>query len=236
MNDTRCRLRVRYAREGRLAYLGQLELIRSVERCVRRSGLPYSVSRGFSPHMRIAYSSALPVGTSSAAEYFDLILERPVGPNDALRALAGAMPVDIAPDASGLVALSEPSLASWINRASWTVDVEGTSDATSLSDAIARLAGVGSLTYERAGKPRTVDLGLTLSSWEATSRPGGSTRIGLVTKSGDYAGLRPQILVDAAARLMGIEVCQRTRRCGQWHDRGGIPVDPMAACMDPASS
>ena len=66
------RLRVRYRKTGRLAYLGHLEVIHTIERIVRRAGLPYAVTQGFSPHMRVGFSSALPVGTSSTCEWYDL--------------------------------------------------------------------------------------------------------------------------------------------------------------------
>ena len=55
------RLRVAYVKDRRLAYLGHLDLISTVERCVRRSGLPFSIGNGFARRMRIQFSSALPV-------------------------------------------------------------------------------------------------------------------------------------------------------------------------------
>ena len=41
---------------------------------MRRAGLPYAVTQGFSPHMRVGFSSALPVGTSSTCEWYDLFM------------------------------------------------------------------------------------------------------------------------------------------------------------------
>ncbi|WP_417304102.1 DUF2344 domain-containing protein, partial [Ellagibacter isourolithinifaciens] len=44
------RLRLTFAKQGRLAMLSHLEVARALERTVRRAGLPYAVSQGFSPH------------------------------------------------------------------------------------------------------------------------------------------------------------------------------------------
>lgn len=52
-NPTLFRLRVRYGKRDRLKYLGHLEVIHTIERIVRRAGLPYAVTQGFSPHMRV---------------------------------------------------------------------------------------------------------------------------------------------------------------------------------------
>ena len=73
-NSTLFRLRVRYGKRDRLKYLGHLEVIHTIERIVRRAGLPYAVTQGFSPHMRVGFSSALPVGTSSTCEWYDLFM------------------------------------------------------------------------------------------------------------------------------------------------------------------
>ena len=66
------RLRVRYAKSGRLALLSHLEVVRALERAVRRARLPFAVTNGFSPHMRIAFGAALPVGVGGSDEFFDL--------------------------------------------------------------------------------------------------------------------------------------------------------------------
>ena len=60
-------LRVRYGKTGRLRFLSHLEVMRACERSVRRAGLPYSVTQGFSPKMKVAFGPALPVGTAGRA-------------------------------------------------------------------------------------------------------------------------------------------------------------------------
>ncbi|MCI2156332.1 MAG: TIGR03936 family radical SAM-associated protein, partial [Olsenella sp.] len=78
------RLRVRYRKDGRLAYLGHLEVINTINRSVRRSQLPFAVGNGFARRMRLQFSQALPVGAASMGEYFDLFLTQETDPQDAL--------------------------------------------------------------------------------------------------------------------------------------------------------
>ena len=40
-------MRIKYVKSGRLAFLSHLETIRSMERIIRRAGLPYAVTEGF---------------------------------------------------------------------------------------------------------------------------------------------------------------------------------------------
>lgn len=91
------RLRVTFRETGRLALLSHLEVARALERAVRRANLPYAVSQGFSPHMRIAFGAALPVGVGGTAEFFDLLLTDYVAAPKALAALQAASPADLYP-------------------------------------------------------------------------------------------------------------------------------------------
>ena len=59
------RLRVEHIKQDRIAYLGHLEMLATLERCIRRAGLPFAVSNGFAKHMKVQFSQALPVGASS---------------------------------------------------------------------------------------------------------------------------------------------------------------------------
>ena len=81
------RLRFRFRKQGRLAMLSHLEVAHALERAVRRANLPFAVSCGFSPHMRIAFGAALPVGVGGTQEIFDLLLKEYVAPQKALAAL-----------------------------------------------------------------------------------------------------------------------------------------------------
>lgn len=78
------RLRIHFCKQGRLAMLSHLEVAHALERAVRRSGLPFAVSQGFSPHMKLAFGAALPVGVGGVDEIVDLQLTRYVSPTDAL--------------------------------------------------------------------------------------------------------------------------------------------------------
>ncbi len=91
------RLRIKYQITGRLAYLSHLETIRSVERIVRRAQLPFAITEGFNPHMKIAFGPALPVGAGSLGECVDLRMREYVAPERALAALRACAPENLMP-------------------------------------------------------------------------------------------------------------------------------------------
>lgn len=110
MSDPRLfRLRVTFCKTGRLAMLSHLEVAHSLERAVRRAGLPFAVSQGFSPHMKLAFGSALPVGVGGVAEMFDLLLTQYVAPEVALTALQKASVLDLMCTSAAYIEHSAPA-------------------------------------------------------------------------------------------------------------------------------
>jgi len=86
------RLRVRYAKRGRLRFTSHRDFSRAFERAVFRARLPMAYSSGFNPHPRISYAGAAPTGSASEAEYLELALAEEVEPAAVLAALDDALP------------------------------------------------------------------------------------------------------------------------------------------------
>jgi radical SAM-linked protein len=66
------RIRLKFKKEGRLKYIGHLDLLNVFSRALKASKLPVEYSRGFSPHMKITFAAPLPLGVESVSEYVDI--------------------------------------------------------------------------------------------------------------------------------------------------------------------
>ncbi len=86
------RLRIRYAKRGRMRFTSTRDFQRALERAVRRAGLPVAYSAGFHPHPKISYANAAPTGTASEAEYVEVSVTRPVEPAAVAPLLDAALP------------------------------------------------------------------------------------------------------------------------------------------------
>ena len=71
---------VRFTKLDAARYLSHLDLVRLMERAVRRSELPVSFTAGFNPRPRMALIAALPVGVESDDELLTLRLDEPLAP------------------------------------------------------------------------------------------------------------------------------------------------------------
>ncbi len=64
--------------------LSHLEIAGALEKIIRRAHLPFCVTQGFSPHMKISFGSALPVGIGSTCEIFDIFLKEKMSEDEIL--------------------------------------------------------------------------------------------------------------------------------------------------------
>ena len=104
------RLRFRVGRGGRLRFLSHLEMVQAWIRALRRAGAPLAYSQGFHAHPKVTFSTALPVGEASEAEFMDVVLVENRTPSEMLEALKQTLPEDLYAYEVMEVEMSTPSL------------------------------------------------------------------------------------------------------------------------------
>ena len=193
------RLRVRYGKTGRLRWLSHLEVVHALERSVRRAGLSYAVTQGFSPHMKAAFGPALPVGTAGENEYYDVWLTRYTSADELLVGLGDATPADLSPAEAAFVGDARPSLGASLTIAKYRVTVVGKeAGSVPVREALRGLVELGTLHVEHKGKQKVFDLARSLPEETRVSESAGVSEIELTVRIGPEGSLRPEALVKAA--------------------------------------
>lgn len=170
------RLRIRYAKRGRMRFTSTRDFQRALERAVRRAGLPVAFSAGFHPHPKISYANAAPTGTASEAEYVEVSLTRHVEPASVAPLLDQSLPegldvVEVA-DASDLPG----ALADHLQGSVWALRFRGTEQGTALAgmgSAVAALLAAPEVLVTRTMKkgPREIDVRAALLDLTVSERP-----------------------------------------------------------------
>lgn len=86
------RMMVVFEKPYPLRHIGHLDLMRTMQRALRRSGLPVKYSQGFNPHIRLSFASPLSVGIAGEREIMDVPMEHEVGEEAFLAVLERVMP------------------------------------------------------------------------------------------------------------------------------------------------
>ena len=155
------RVRLRYAKRGRLRFSSHRDFQRALERALRRAGVPMAYSAGFNPHPRISYANAAPTGAASEAEYLEIALDRRCDVEQIRAALDHALPPGL--DITEAVEAGPGALADRLQASIWRIelpDVEALDDARGgVRDVVHRFLAAEQVEVQRMTKAglRTFD-------------------------------------------------------------------------------
>lgn len=85
-------LRASFEKSGRAVFISHLDLVRTMQRAVKRSRLPVWYTQGFNPRIYLNFPLALSLGVVGKKEYMDFAVTEEVDPEKAREALDNAMP------------------------------------------------------------------------------------------------------------------------------------------------
>lgn len=232
------RVRLRYAKLGKLRWTSHRDLARVWERTLRRAGVPVAYSVGFSPRPRISFGLALPTGAESRAEYLDLDMEDDDAggpgrePAHLPELLNPHLPDGMAVTGAAAVSPTEASLQHDVVACRWELVVPPPAAGSALTRSVTELLRAESLvvTRQRKGQDVTDDIrpSILAVSIEPAAQGAGPTLVAdLATQP---RGLRPAELLDA----LGIDPAEaRMLRTHQWIERDGARREPLPATDAP---
>lgn len=195
------RLRIRYAKRGRLRFTSHRDFSRAFERAVFRARIPMAYSSGFNPHPRISYAGAAPTGSASEAEYLEIALAAVLDPADVHRTLEEALPDGL--DVLEVVESPGGSLADRLEASHWVIDL--TAPAETVGGAVERFLAAGSVTVERMTKKGLREFDCRAAVVALAAGPGDrGSRLDLVLRHGVPA-VRPDDVLAGLAAVAGLD-------------------------------
>jgi radical SAM-linked protein len=239
-----CKVRLRYAKRGKLRFASHRDIARAFERAVRRAGLPIAYSQGYSPHPKISWVGAAPTGAASEAEYAEIQLVEHIDPQVVRAELDAALPDGLAV-LEGVLA-GPGGLAERIEASAWRIEIRGLGG-EQLRQAAHQLLDAPTLLVERVTKDgrRSLDVRAAIVSLEIETmesddcptalpvldQPSRCGILKVVVRQVSPA-VRPDDVLSALGAVAGLpsSVLVKAIRTaqGRLDDDGGL-VDPLAA-------
>ncbi len=239
---TSTRFRVRFEKGSSMRFLSHLDLMRTWERALRRSGLPLAFTQGHHPHLKMSFGPPLPLGFRSRAEVFDLEFSRPPGVDLAER-LDDVLPDGLRVRDVRPILFKPPSLMSQLEGASYRVrfprpfvEQTGLSPAQLLETLRARtneLLARDSVVVRRVSEDKVREFDarpslaeLLVSDAESPAVLDAHLRFTMraSARPDDVVGL---VFPDLDPRTVDVE------RTEMWVERGNVRLDPMQLLASP---
>lgn len=81
-----------FQKNKEICYTSHLDVQRTLQRAFRRAELPLAYSKGFNPHPKLSFATALATGYTSDGEWFEVELERAIEPEAFIERVNDALP------------------------------------------------------------------------------------------------------------------------------------------------
>ncbi len=198
-------------------FISHLDVMRLLQRAMRRAGLPLKFSQGFNPHPVMAFASALALGYTSDAEWLDVQLESPVAPEEFVSRMNAALPEGLRILRALEIEEKLPTLTALLQRAEYevTLFLQAPEDREKLANGIeAFLAGPIVVTKRTKSGMKQVDIRpqlilLTLTGPGTEAERAALSVAGILNADG---GLQMELLLQALMKACGAQAHWRVHR------------------------
>jgi len=119
------RMLLQFQKGDIVRHLGLLDLQRTMQRALRRSGLPVAYSKGFNPHIVMSFASALSSGIPGDAELLDVSLCGDTTEEECLTAMNRVLPPSLACSRVRLVDDRFPKASASLRTAQYRISLRG---------------------------------------------------------------------------------------------------------------
>ena len=208
-------------------HLGLLDLQRTMQRALRRSGLPLKYSSGFNPHIVMSFASALSSGIPGDAELLDVSLSGNTTQEACLAAMQRVLPPSLPVTRVRLVPDGFPKVGAALRQAEYLMTLRG-GEAQRLAQAVEGFLAREEIMALRKSKRGEAMVNIRPMLHELTVLPAERedevrlrTRVSFV----EQATLKPELLLSSLAEFAGAALpphdIRRTQLLGE---RDGVPT------------
>jgi len=196
------KIRFEFQKVGELRYLSHLELMRALQRALRRAGVPLAYTQGFNPQPKVSVAQALAVGVEGLRELGEVELTSRVEPADVQARWNAQLPPELKILRTWEAPLHGPSLSAGVRGAAYQVRLLPNGwDPTTLAalgnaGACAEFLAQGPIPVEVSKKGQTVVLDARpfVQEFTATSEDG-CPQWDLTLRAGLGGSVKPQAVL-----------------------------------------
>lgn len=198
-------------------HLGLLDLQRTMQRALRRSGLPIAYSNGFNPHIVMSFASALSSGIPGDAELLDVSLKGEATAEECMAAMNRVLPPALQVSRVRMVDDRFPKVSAALRQAEYTITLRGGGACAIASALPAFLAQEEIMALRKTKRSETMVnirpmiYGLAARTDEEKNTAVLTARVSFV----ETATLKPDLLVESLCTFAGAqpEHCEIRRTC-----------------------
>ena len=143
-------LRAVFEKSGRAVFISHLDLLRTMQRAIKRSGIPVWYSQGFNPHIYLNFPLALSLGVNSKTEFMDFAVTEKCDENILINKLNNVMP-----DGLRIISIAEPVFANKeIGFAEYVIEFKSEKSPEYMLDSLNAMMNMDAIEIDKRSKSK----------------------------------------------------------------------------------
>ncbi len=143
-------LRAVFEKSGRAVFISHLDLLRTMQRAIKRSGIPVWYSQGFNPHIYLNFPLALSLGVTSKTEFMDFAVTEECDNNVVMKKLNAVMPEGL-----NIISIDEPICANKeIGFAEYRIEFRSDQTAEHMLEALNDMMAMNTIEIDKRSKSK----------------------------------------------------------------------------------
>lgn len=206
-------LRAVFEKSGRAVFISHLDLLRTMQRAIKRSGIPVWYSQGFNPHIYLNFPLALSLGVTSRTEFMDFAITEKCDNNEIMNRLNAAMPEGLR-----IISIAEPVCENKeIGFAEYIIKLKSEKSAEYMLEALDNMMSMDIIEIDKRSKSKgtiKIDIKPHLDIFEKKTEEN-ALAIGIRLPAGLVLNINSNVFIDAFSEICNIQfsgVCvERTK-------------------------
>ena len=226
------RMLMQFKKGDIVRHLGLLDLQRTMQRALRRSGLPVAYSKGFNPHIVMSFASALSSGIPGDAELLDVSLCGEVTEEQCLSAMNRVLPPALCASRVRLVDDHFPKVSASLRTAQYRITLKG-GETKRIAERLSAFLAEEEIMALRKTKKNETMVNIRPMIHELTAEYDSQTDTAIMIARVSFieqATLKPDLLLDALCAYAGVQLpkyeIRRTHLLGEVNGQS-IPLIDM---------
>ena len=194
-----------FEKSERIRHIGHLDIQRSVQRGLRRSGLPVAYSQGVNPHILVTFASALSTGACARREIMDVTMAEETDPKEFVRKMNLSMPPEMQLSEARVLDNKHPSLMGLVAAADYNLLIRDRETAEKISSVIPDLMAEERIITLRKTKTKLLecDIKPLILSLNAEDQEG-FIHLHCMLVLNEKESCKPQMLLEALKAKAGL--------------------------------
>jgi len=216
-----------FKKQGPAKYISHLDLQRTVDRALRRSGVDVVFSSGYNPHIKMSFAFALKVGMTSESEYLEVEVGEKFDIAEAGKRIKNSFPEGLEVNWVRLKKEGAKKLMASVSKAGYEIILNNSNDFDKVEYAIKKILNLEALEVIKKTKKglKSFDAIPLIHSLEFDKERG---KINAILSAQEAGTLDPKLLADKIMLVAGMN-CEYTVIRKNLYTRVGDEIFPLSA-------